>query len=246
VLIRLRGSDKELADFLKNHPNTTVVDRLVGEWNFLVEFVSDISTFYAFLAELKTRFSAVLDVFEVHPELEAYRVQQLPGQVKPALSKRTEKVELDDADLKLLFELNKDCTASLLELAKRLGVTYETVSSRIKSLRKKGVIVEFTAKINLHALGYDVYLVMLDLRNLSKERESALRFYINDQKNIRYAFMSASKPVVFIYLAVKKSDELGAFLLDIKEKFSDVIVNQKYLFSSMLLKHEFFPEGLLN
>lgn len=75
---------------------------------------------------------------------------------------------------------------------------------------------------------------------------SALRFYINDQKNIRYAFMSASKPVVFIYLAVKKSDELSAFLLDIKEKFSDVIVNQKYLFSSMLLKHEFFPEGLLH
>ncbi|MCX6709057.1 MAG: hypothetical protein NTW67_05435 [Candidatus Woesearchaeota archaeon] len=58
--------------------------------------------------------------------------------------------------------------------------------------------------------------------------------------------MSASKPVVFIYLAVKKSDELSAFLLDIKEKFSDVIVNQKYLFSSMLLKHEFFPEGLLH
>lgn len=249
VFIRLSGKEQELVGFLKNHPNTRIVDRLVGEWNFLVEFVSNLDVFYHFLDELKSRFAGVLDVFEVHPEFEAYKLEQLPVELvkerPPVVFKHMDNVEIDDVDVRLLFELNKNCTATLFELAGKLGVTYETVSARIKKLKEKGVILRFSAKINLGALGYDVYLVRFDLRNLSTERASALRGFVTAQRNVRYAFVSSYAPVLFLYLAVKKADELNSFLVGIKEKFADVIVNQKYLLSSEQLKYDFFPEGLL-
>lgn len=253
LFLRLRAGkekEQELAVFLKSHPNTQVVDRLVGEWNFLVEFACrQASEMNDFVSDVKSRFSDIIDVFEVHPMLEDYKVEQLPVELvteRPvALFKKQEKVEVDELDLRLLSELNKNCTASLLVLAKTLGITYETVSARIKRLKEKGIIILFTAKINLGALGYDVYLLRLNLRNLSTERAASLRGYINAQRNIRYAFISAHAPVLFIYLAVKKSEELNNFLMGIKEKFSDVIVNQKYWLSPEQLKYEIFPEGLL-
>ena len=252
LLIRLNTTnDKEKIEYLKSNVNVTVVDRLLGEWNLLVEFgCKNPSEFYSFLSDFKSKFSGMIDGYEIHTSLESYKVEQLPVELveeKPLLKaqKKAENTDIDKVDLKLLSELNKNSTTSLFDLGEKLGITYETVSARIKRLKDSGVIIKFTAKINLMALGYDVYLILLELRNISKEREAALKTYINSQKNIRYSFLSASKPIVFIYLAVKKSEELNTFLLSIKNKFSDIIVNQKYLLSTEQLKYDLFPEGFV-
>jgi len=254
ILLRLNATkeqEKGLIDYLISHKNVSVVDSLVGEWNFLVEFgCKDIVTFYDFLSELKINFSHILDTYETHFSLFPYKVEQLPVELveekqQPKPFVKTKPVEVDETDLKLLLELDKNSTATLFDLAKSLGITYETVSTRIKKLKENGTILKITAQISLAGLGYDVYVLLLDIRNLSQERESVLRGYINGQKNIRYAFLSATRPVLFIYLAVKKSDDLNIFLLNIKEKFADVIVNQKYLLSPENFKYKLFPEGLI-
>jgi DNA-binding Lrp family transcriptional regulator len=231
-----------------------VVDRLLGEWNIMIEFgCRNPEELHAFLREFREKYSDVLDVYEVHSPLEIYKLEQLPVELvdehaAAALAKGQAKqgTTVDKTDMKLLYELNKDSSAGLLELGEKIGVTYETVSARIKKLKESGVVVKFTAKIGLGALGYDVYLISLDLRNMSKEKEAAMKAYIQGRKNMRYAFISASKPVVFAYIAVKNTDELNAFLLDIKEKFFDTIVNQQYLLSTGQLKYELFPEGFVD
>lgn len=253
LLVRLQASkerESELIEYVKSRPNVTVFDRFLGEWDFLIEFgCRDLSEFYDFLSDFKGRFSDIIDTFEIHPPLESYKVEQLPVElveeksiIKP-FKKSLKPADLDQTDLRLLRLLDTNSTSPLFELGEKLGVTYETVSDRIKKLKNNGVIIKFTAKINLIALGYDVYLILLELRNLSNQREESLRNYINAQKNIRYSFLSANKPIVFLYLAAKNSGELNSFLLKIKEAFADIIVNQKYLLSTEQLKYELFPEG---
>lgn len=257
ILIRLNTTkDQEFIDFLKAHKNVTVVDRLLGEWNFLVEFgCRTQEDFYSFIGEFKGKFSNIIDAYEVHTSFELYKIEQLPVELveeqKPLLSPKAEApkkqvVQINKTDSMLLAELNKDSTANLFKIGERVGLTYETVSSKIKKLKDSGVIVKFTAKINLGALGYDVYLILLGMRNLSKEKEDLLKSHIRRQKNIRFSFISASKPTVFVYLAVKKSEELNLFLSSIREKFSDVTVSQKYLLSTDQLKYELFPEGFIS
>ena len=87
-----------------------------------------------------------------------------------------------------------------------------------------------------------MYLIILDLRNFSKEKEKNLESYLNSQKNIRYSFLSASVPKIFTYLAVKNAKELNSFLMDVKEKFSDIIINQHYLLSTEQLKYSLYPK----
>ncbi len=254
VLLRLNATkeqEKEIISYLASNQNISVLDSLVGEWNLFVEFgCKNLDVFYDFISELKSKFSPILDTYEIHFTLFPYKVEQLPvelveekQQPKPFIKGKDAKV--DETDLKLLSELDKNSTATLFELAKSLGITYETVSARIKKLKSSNIILKITAQISLGSLGYDVYLLILDMRNFTQEREAELRGYINGQKNIRYAFLSATKPVLFIYLAVKKSEELNTFLLNTKEKFADVIVNQKYLLSPENLKYSLFPEGLI-
>ncbi len=255
LFLRLNASkekEEEIISYFKNHPNTKVVDRLLGEWNLLVNFgCREFSEFYSFMKEVKTRFSGIIDVYEVHQRLESYKVEQLPVElvgeptiIKP-FKKITKKAEVDLTDLRLLRLLDQDSTSTLFELGEKLGITYETVSERIKKLKEAGIIIKFTAKISLGTLGYDVYLILTELRNLSGEREDALRNYINSQKNIRYSFISASKPILFLYLAAKNSGELNNFLLNMKQNFPDIIVNQKYLLSTEQIKYELFPEGFV-
>ena len=253
ILLRLNAAperEKDMIGYLRSHPNVTVVDRFVGEWNLLIELgCRTINEFSNFLSEFRSKFSDIIDIYETHTSLQFYKVEQLPVELveekqmpKPSSPKPA---NIDNTDLKLLHELSKNSAAPLYELAEKLGITYETVSARIKKLRESGVVIRFTAKIKLGALGYDVYMIMLDLRNVSREGESGLRNFINAQKNIRYAFMSAQRPTILLYIAVKTSSELNSFLVRIKEKFSSIIVSQKYLLSTEQIKYDLFPEGFV-
>jgi len=255
VLLKVNADDKqekELIEWLTNHQNLLVLDRVLGEWNFVMEFgCKNIQQFFEVINEFEEKFSEIIDVYEVHPILEIYNFdEQLPiDLVKVKKEKKTPKykgpVEIDKVDKKLLFELNKDSTQPLHVLSEKLGLTSETISTRIKKLKQKGVIVRFTCKISLRNIGYDTYLVLLDLRKLSKEKEDSFKTYLNMDKKIRYAFMSAVMPKVFIYIAVKDIEGLDVFLNDIKNKFSDIIVNRNYLFSKEQYKYELFTKGLL-
>ena len=254
VLLRLKGSteeERELIKYLVSSPNVMVVDRLLGEWNIIMELgCKKAQDLIGFLMELKAKHSGVIDTYEIHSLLGMYKVEQLPvelaGETPIGRHQRTKQFKgVDRTDRRLLYELNRNSATALSELGERLGMTYETVSARIKKLREGGVVLKLTAKIDMIALGYDVYLILLDIRNFSKERELALANYIKSQKAVRYSFLSAYRPAVFIYLAAKKSADLNSFLLSIKEKFSDIIISQRYLLSTEQLKYELFPEGFI-
>jgi Lrp/AsnC family leucine-responsive transcriptional regulator len=256
VLLKVNATEEEevaLITYLKNHKNLLVADRLLGEWDFMLEFgCKGIEQFNLMMKELKQKFSGIIDRYEVHIVSDSFKVEQLPLELikeGPAeikvFSEAKSLVKLDELDKKLLFELNKDCTLPLNILAKKLGVTYETASARIKQLQKNKIILSFTARISLGKLGYDVYLVLLDLRNVSKGKESALKNHVNLNKKVRYAFMSGTKPSILLYLAVKNSEELDRFMRDIKEKFSDTIYNMKYMLSTQQIRYELFPQGFL-
>ncbi len=255
TLIRLNATkekEDEFVDYLKANNSVTIIDGLVGKWNFLVEFACrDPYKFFGFLTELQTKFSDIIDAYEAHPILDVYNVEQLPVELVEERSavlpiqNRPNRIELDETERKLLSELNKNSTASLIELGSKVGLNYKTVSSKIKKLKDEGVITKFTSSISLEALGYDVYLILVDFKNISTQNSNTLKSYIKRQKNIRAAFISSARPLLFIYLAVKKAAELQNFLLDLNSKFASIIINQEYFLTSTQPKYDLFPDGVL-
>ena len=81
--------------------------------------------------------------------------------------------KIDDTDLKILTELQRDASISVPKLSKKINVNSSVVYSRIKRLTKRQLIRKFTIEVNEVALGYNVS-AMIGLNIDSKEREQIL------------------------------------------------------------------------
>jgi Lrp/AsnC family transcriptional regulator for asnA, asnC and gidA len=64
--------------------------------------------------------------------------------------------KIDDLDIQIIKELQKDARQSFRELAKKLKVAEGTVYNRANKLSKTGVIKGFIPDIDFSKLGYDL------------------------------------------------------------------------------------------
>ncbi len=67
---------------------------------------------------------------------------------------------IDELDLKILAELQKDARKSLKEIAEKLDVAEGTVYNRINKLKRMGVIERFIPVINHSKLGFDLTAII--------------------------------------------------------------------------------------
>jgi Lrp/AsnC family leucine-responsive transcriptional regulator len=67
---------------------------------------------------------------------------------------------LDELDLEILAELQKECRTPLQDIARRVGHPASTVHYRVKRLEKEGIIDGYYAKINPEKIGMDYITVI--------------------------------------------------------------------------------------
>ena len=247
LLIKVKKDSREFIDFLVNSPHTLVVEPFVGEWHLLVEIaVKKNEEMYELIEKMKEKFSDIIDNYELHPTLYSIKLEQLPFEI-PDIGKpqkiefENKKRDYDEKDMDILKELTCDSTMSFVDLGNKLDMTYETVSLRVKRMIKEGIIQKFSSQIMFYLLGYEFYFVMVTLRHLSSERESAFRRYISSSNNIRYAFVSASEQKVFMYYLSKNAEDLNVFLQNMNNEFYDIIFSQTFLVSTGLYKYKLLP-----
>ena len=237
--------DEEFIHYLQTNPNIVTSEEFSGEWNYIIEYaVKDAMEFTNIIQQLQDQFSGIIDTFEVHMILKPYGIRMLPIKQSHFLLP-SKPATIDKVDIKLLHELSKKSNLKLYEIGEKIGLSYETVSARIKKLKKTGVIERFITMFDLSKLNYYTYLVILSLRNVNPEKEKMLVSMIKNNNQTLYSFMSASKPQLFFFLAVKEQGDLDIFLKKLKTKFSEIIVNQQYLSSTRMYKYDLFPEGLM-
>lgn len=81
---------------------------------------------------------------------------------------------LDDIDLKILSELQKDGRIRNNELADRVGISQPPCLRRMKSLRRRGFIRAIQATLDERRLGYEVTsFVLIQLRSQARSAVQA-------------------------------------------------------------------------
>jgi len=81
----------------------------------------------------------------------------------------TERQPLDEIDVRILSELQKDGRVRNNELASRVGISEPPCLRRVRSLRSRGVIKSITATLDERSLGYEVIsFVLIQLVSQSK------------------------------------------------------------------------------
>jgi len=69
---------------------------------------------------------------------------------------KKKRIKLDETDLTLLREIQKDSRISNNELARRINLSQPAAHTRLKRLHASGIIREFTVRLDHECLGYEL------------------------------------------------------------------------------------------
>ena len=114
--------------------------------------------------------------------------------------------KIDDIDLKILAELQKDANISVPKLSRKINVNASVAYSRIKRLTKRQLIKRFTIEVNDDILGYNVSAV-IGINIDSKVREQILEEILRIE-GIRNIYEVTGRFDVLVMVKAKSLDDL--------------------------------------
>lgn len=122
---------------------------------------------------------------------------------------------MDELDSAIVEELQNDARQTNRELAAKLGIAPSTCLERVRLLRQRGVILGFTARVDLGALGRHVQaLIAVQVRPLSRRVIEDLHESLTALPEVLAVFLLAGGDDVLVHVAVQDVEHLRAFLLD--------------------------------
>lgn len=137
------------------------------------------------------------------------------------------RIKLDKADRIILTELDKNCRIPLTRLAKLARKSRQSVEYRIKRLVEQGIITSFNAAINPHKMGYKIYKIYLQLRNVPEEKEKLFKYLRTS--SIVYWMGECDGVWDLIFAVFAKSDyEFYALKNELISEFGNILVKSDW------------------
>lgn len=167
------------------------------------------------------------------PKQKSEEVVYSVGEEKP--------VKLDKIDIALLKVLNKEGRKPLIEIAQQIKVSSDTVRYRINSLKKKGIITGFGAKINFEKLGNSYHLVSLKLQNMSKEKHKKLETFAKVNRNAIIFIKTIGDHDIELEVEITNKEELDNLLKSLRDYFVTEIKDYEILEVTREHRMTYFP-----
>ena len=90
--------------------------------------------------------------------------------------------KLDLKDRKILYHLDLDSRQSFRSLGKKVGLSKDVVTSRVKKLLERGIIKGFCAVVDHSKLGYSYYRFYFSFQNVTPElKKEIIDYFVNDK-----------------------------------------------------------------
>src|SRR6185312_4302400 len=123
--------------------------------------------------------------------------------------------ELDATDSKLLALLQNDARRTNRDLAAALGVAPSTCLERVRSLRRRGMIVGYHAQVDLAAVGRPLQaMIAARVRPPNRAVIAGFRAYVEQLPEVLSVFVVSGSDDFLIHVAVRDTDQLQALVLD--------------------------------
>jgi len=133
------------------------------------------------------------------------------------------KIELDEADRKVLSMLNHDARTPTAQISRKVGISYENAVKRIKRLETSGVIQCYTILPDHVLLGYPRYRTLIKFRNLTEKEERKFFTYCNLHPNIVHHLKVLGDWDLVIDIEAESIEKQRQIIMDIKAKFSNIV-----------------------
>lgn len=163
----------------------------------------------------------------------------------PKQTEKSDSYKLTSIDKKILKEISQKARESIMQISEKTKLPPYTVNYNLKKLEKQGIIEGYKPKMSIESLGYQWYLLLIQLQSISSERKNELIEFCKNHKNIYYLTSTLGAYNFMIDIHVKDTKEFKDVLLNLKEKFSDTIKLYESIVIFEEYKIDYFPEKLL-
>lgn len=151
-------------------------------------------------------------------------------------------LKLDLKDRKLLYELDLDSRQSAHQLAKKIGLSKDTIIYRMKKLQEAGIIKQFHTVIDVGKLNFISFRLYLKLQNTTPEKEAEIIEYLKAQPAVAWLVSIDGEYDLGIWILTKNITEMNSFWKELLQKYRDNIEERQL---TIFTKVSYFPRTYL-
>lgn len=167
------------------------------------------------------------------------------GYSRPLYQGEREKIfKLDISDEKILRGLSQDARIDLVSLSKKIKIPVHILNYRLKKLIRNGIIEGFKPKLNINKLGYQWHLLLIKLGISNEDRRKALIEFCRAHKNIYYMTSTIGDYNFMLDVQIKSAEELKDILIEIRDKFQDIVKTYESVMITEEYKIDYIPKGI--
>jgi len=137
--------------------------------------------------------------------------------------------KIDFKDKKILYELDIDCRQSFRAIGRKVGLSKDIVSTRIKKLENEGIIKNYFTSIDSSRLGYISFRFYLSFQNTTPDIEKEIIDYFIRNKYTWVVQSLKGKYDLVVCIWVKDINDFYVFWEKTLEKYHKFF--QKQIFS---------------
>lgn len=223
------SADKEIINFIQNYPKTAWFGNFEGPYDSaLLIMAQSVKDLELFLAEFRRKFGDYILEQEIHTVTCVHRFNLKFFHSSKKLLDTKYPIELKEPDLdaidyKLIQSLANNSRATVIELAQKLHLDSSTIIYRIKNLRKKKIFGISTVALNFEKFNLQHFQINFVLKN--HDAINNLITFFSYHPKATFTTTTLGKYDLAVELAVKDNFELRAVLDQVKEKYSEDIIN---------------------
>lgn len=253
VYLQFSGTNKEQEQTLFKHITdldfTGWLVSGVGRWDAVtLIFAKSSAMFERLLSELISECDDYLQDYSFTTLVEAehisYKFLNQDG-AGASQTDKTEQISLDGKDLRVLDAVSQDARITVTDIASEQGLEPHVVRYRLKKL-KETVIEGFKPKIDVHKLGFQWHLLLLQFQVFDEDTKRSFLSYCRDHKNVYYVANTLGTYNVMLDIHVQDTRAFKDVLLDLKQRYSGLIKRYESMVIFNEHKISYFPRKLID
>jgi DNA-binding Lrp family transcriptional regulator len=248
-----RKEKQDFIEYFKKHPNTVWLGEVGGNWDFVLNFVSeDQFSFDRLFESILARWGGLIRNYEVlvyinvRDQERGYVLEDHETDINQLFHemKFNPSVELSDLDKKIIPVISKNAFATYTQIAAQLGVSYKTIQKRMRYLEDSNVILGYRVMLHPGKLGYESYMLFLGIRTYDAKLEKKLYQFLK-HPNVTFVVKQLGRWRIGLETEVKSREEFQELLIDLRTAFGDIIFEYETfpIFYDHLI--DYFPKGVL-
>ena len=144
-------------------------------------------------------------------------------------------------DFQILKIISKDSSCSLVDIASKIKLSADIVRYRLDNLTKS-LNLSFFPIINYDSIGYNIHIILLNIKNFNPANEKKLNLFLQTDKNILWVVKTIGKYNLLLYTCTKEEKEVQKTLKQLRSMFPEEISDYEYLFAEEEIKYTYLPE----